>query len=142
MITACAAVANGGYVLQPYVVSKITDVEGNVVKTTEKTVKRQVLSEATSDRMNEILAYNTQTAGTTAGYVAGYNVGGKTGTSEKVGVTAEEKMSHFDKDYISSFCGYAPANDPQIAMLVFFDTPDGMAYYGSQVASPVFTSIE
>lgn len=139
MVTACAAVSNGGYVLQPYVVSKITDAKGNVVKNVEKKVKRQVISKETSDKMNEILGYNTETAGATAGYVAGYKVAGKTGTSEKIGV--EKTVSSFEKDYISSFCGYAPADDPQIAMLVFFDTPDGGAYYGSQVASPVFINI-
>ncbi|MGN0502836.1 MAG: penicillin-binding transpeptidase domain-containing protein [Ruminococcus sp.] len=138
MITACAAVANGGYVLQPYVVSKVTDSDGNVIKNVEKKVKRQVISKETSDKMNEILGYNTSTAGATAGYVAGYKVAGKTGTSEKIGSKVE---SHFSEDYIASFCGYAPADDPQIAMLVFFDTPSGDAYYGSQVASPVFINI-
>lgn len=139
MITACSAVANGGYVLQPYVVSKITDSQGNVIKSVEKNVKRQVISKATSDKMNEILGYNTETAGATAGYVAGYKVAGKTGTSEKIGVV--EKQSVFEEDYIASFCGYAPTDDPQIAMLVFFDTPSGGAYYGSQVSSPVFINI-
>ncbi len=138
MITAVSAVANGGYVLEPYVVSKITDAEGNVIKNVERTVKRQAISEATSDKMNEILGYNTATAGATAGYVAGYKIAGKTGTSEKIG---SETISHFSEDYIASFCGYAPADDPQIAMLVFFDTPSGDAYYGSQVASPVFINI-
>ncbi len=138
MVTACSAVANGGYVLQPYVVSKITDSEGNVIKNVEKKVKRQVVSEATSDKMNEILGYNTATAGATAGYIAGYQIAGKTGTSEKIG---SKVQSTFSEDYISSFCGYAPADDPQIAMLVFFDTPSGNAYYGSQVASPVFINI-
>ena len=139
MITACAAVSNGGYVLQPYVVSKITDSKGNVIKSVEKKVKRQVISKKTSDKMNEILGYNTETAGATAGYVAGYKVAGKTGTSEKIGV--QKKLSTFEEDYIASFCGYAPADDPQIAMLVFFDTPSGGAYYGSQVSSPVFINI-
>lgn len=139
MITACAAVCNGGYVLQPYVVSKITDSDGNVIKNIEKKVKRQVISEETSDKMNEYLGYNTETSGTTAGYVPGYKVAGKTGTSEKIGVTKVE--SAFGEDYIASFCGYAPADDPQIAMLVFFDTPSGGAYYGSQVSSPVFINI-
>lgn len=138
MITACAAVANGGYVLQPYVVSKITDSDGNVVKNMEKIVKRQVISKETSDKMNEMLGYNTQTAGATSGYVTGYKVAGKTGTSEKIGSKSE---SSFGEDYIASFCGYAPADDPQIAMLVFFDTPSGKAYYGSQVSSPVFINI-
>lgn len=139
MITACAAVSNGGYVVQPHVVSKITDSKGNVIKTVDKKIKRQVISDDTSKKMNEYLEYNTERQGATAGYISGYKVAGKTGTSEKRGVTKVE--SSFSEDYISSFCGYAPADDPQIAMLVFFDTPDGDAYYGSQVSSPVFINI-
>ena len=139
MITACAAVSNGGYVVQPHVVSRITDSKGNVIKTVDKKVKRQVISDDTSKKMNEYLEYNTERQGAAAGYISGYKVAGKTGTSEKKGVTKVE--SSFSEDYISSFCGYAPADDPQIAMLVFFDTPDGDAYYGSQVSSPVFINI-
>lgn len=139
MITACAAVSNGGYVVQPHVVSKITDSKGNVIKTVDKKIKRQVISDDTSKKMNEYLEYNTERQGAAAGYISGYKVAGKTGTSEKKGVTKVE--SSFSEDYISSFCGYAPADDPQIAMLVFFDTPDGDAYYGSQVSSPVFINI-
>lgn len=139
MITACAAVSNGGYVVQPHVVSKITDSKGNVIKTVDKKIKRQVISDDTSKKMNEYLEYNTERQGAAAGYISGYKVAGKTGTSEKKGVTKVE--SSFSEDYISSFCGFAPADDPQIAMLVFFDTPDGDAYYGSQVSSPVFINI-
>lgn len=139
MITACAAVSNGGYVVQPHVVSKITDSKGNVIKTVDKKIKRQVISDDTSKKMNEYLEYNTESQGAAAGYISGYKVAGKTGTSEKKGVTKVE--SSFSEDYISSFCGFAPADDPQIAMLVFFDTPDGDAYYGSQVSSPVFINI-
>lgn len=139
MITACAAVSNGGYVVQPHVVSKITDSKGNVIKTVDKKVKRQVISDDTSKKMNEYLEYNTERQGAAAGYISGYKVAGKTGTTEKRGVTKFE--SSFSEDYISSFCGYAPADDPQIAMLVFFDTPDGDAYYGSQVSAPVFINI-
>lgn len=139
MITACAAVSNGGYVVQPHVVSKITDSKGNVIKTVDKKIKRQVISDDTSKKMNEYLEYNTERQGAVAGYISGYKVAGKTGTTEKRGVTKFE--SSFSEDYISSFCGYAPADDPQIAMLVFFDTPDGNAYYGSQVSSPVFINI-
>lgn len=139
MITACAAVSNGGYVVQPHVVSKITDSKGNVIKTVDKKIKRQVISDDTSKKMNEYLEYNTERQGAAAGYISGYKVAGKTGTTEKRGVTKVE--SSFSEDYISSFCGYAPADDPQIAMLVFFDTPDGDTYYGSQVSSPVFINI-
>ena len=139
MITACAAVSNGGYVVQPHVVSKITDSKGNVIKTVDEKIKRQVISDDTSKKMNEYLEYNTERQVAAAGYISGYKVAGKTGTTEKRGVTKFE--SSFSEDYISSFCGYAPADDPQIAMLVFFDTPDGDAYYGSQVSSPVFINI-
>ena len=139
MITACAAVSNGGYVVQPHVVSKITDSKGNVIKTVDEKIKRQVISDDTSKKMNEYLEYNTERQGAAAGYISGYKVAGKTGTSEKIGVTKVE--SSFSEDYISSFCGYAPADDPQIAMLLFFDTPDGDAYYGSQVSSSVFINI-
>lgn len=139
MITACAAVSNGGYVVQPHVVSKITDSKGNVIKSVDKKIKRQVISDDTSKKMNEYLEYNTERQGAAAGYISGYKVAGKTGTTEKRGVTKVE--SSFSEDYISSFCGYAPADDPQIAMLVFFDTPDGDAYYGSQISSPVFINI-
>lgn len=139
MITACAAVSNGGYVVQPHVVSKITDSKGNVIKTVDKKVKRQVISNDTSKKMNEYLEYNTERQGAAAGYISGYKVAGKTGTTEKRGITKFESV--FSEDYIASFCGYAPADDPQIAMLVFFDTPSGDAYYGSQVSSPVFINI-
>ena len=139
MITACSAVANGGYVVQPYVVSKITDAKGNVVKSYEKKIKRQVISKNTSKAISEILGYNTQRSRATAGYVAGYRVGAKTGTSEKIGVI--RKQSVFEEDYIASICGFAPIDDPQIVMLLFFDTPSADKYYGSVVASPVFINI-
>ena len=139
MITACAAVSNGGYVLQPYVVSKITDADGNVVKTMERKVKRQVISTETSKRLCEMLAAYPEVNGAAGGAVPGYKVGGKTGTSEKIGV--EKNVSSFGKDYIASFCGIAPTDDPQIALLVFLDTPSGGGYYGSQIAAPLFTEI-
>ncbi len=139
MITACAAVSNGGYVLQPYVVSKITDADGNVVKTMERKVKRQVISTETSERLCEMLAAYPEVNGAAGGAVPGYKVGGKTGTSEKIGI--EKNVSSFGKDYIASFCGIAPTDDPQIALLVFLDTPSGGGYYGSQIAAPLFTEI-
>jgi stage V sporulation protein D (sporulation-specific penicillin-binding protein) len=135
MITACSAIANGGNVLQPYVVQSITDADGNVIKNVEPTVKRQVISSETSKKMCEYLEKNTTQAGAYSGYIAGYHVGGKTGTSEK------KTYTDGVEDYIASFCGFAPADDPQVACLVFFDTPKGSSYYGSQVSSPVFINI-
>lgn len=135
MITACAAVANGGKVVQPYVVKSITDVDGNVVKSTENTVKRQVISEKVSKQMCDYLERNTTQGGSNNGYIAGYRVGGKTGTSEKLTTTDGSE------DYISSFCGFAPADNPRVACLVFFDTPKGPNYYGSLVSAPVFVNV-
>ncbi len=135
MITACAAVCNGGYVVQPYIVQTISDADGNVIKNTETTVKRQVISSETSKKMCEYLEANTTQGGTNNGYIAGYRVGGKTGTSEKL------TSSGGSEDYIASFCGFAPADDAEVACLVFFDTPKGANYYGSLVSAPVFVNI-
>lgn len=135
MITACAAVCNGGYVLQPYVVQSISDAEGNVIQKTETTVKRQVISEETSAIMCDYLERNSTNGGTHNGYIPGYRVGGKTGTSEKL------TSSMGSEDYIASYCGFAPSDDPEVACLVFFDTPKGANYYGSQVSAPVFVNI-
>lgn len=137
MLTAVSAVANGGDLVRPYLVSQIIDADGNVVETTEPVVKRQVISEETAAQMSKILEKNAYEGTGKNGYVAGYRVAGKTGTSEKIGQSRTEDV----KDYVASYCGFAPADDPQIALLVYFDTPTGDAYYGSQVAAPVFASI-
>ena len=137
MITAASAVANGGYIVQPHVVKQILDNEGNVVKNVSTVHKRQVISESVSDEMCGILEDNATTGSGKNGYVAGYRVGGKTGTSEKLIDVNDDGVD----DYIASFCGFAPANNPQYAALVFFDAPLGGNYYGSAVASPVFASI-
>lgn len=137
MVTAVSAVANGGDLVRPYLVSQIVDADGNVVETTEPVVKRQVISEETAAKMAEILEKNAYEGTGKNGYVAGYRIAGKTGTSEKIGQSRTEGV----EDYIASYCGFAPADDPQIALLVYFDTPTGDAYYGSQVAAPVFANI-
>lgn len=138
MLTACAAIANDGKLMQPYVVSQIVDSDGNVVKSTEPVVKRQAVSEDVADRICEMLEQNAIDGGATNGYVAGYRIGGKTGTSEK----KIDEYGNPCKDYIASFCGIAPSDDPEIALLVYFDTPDtSIGYYGSQVAGPCFRNI-
>ena len=137
MITAASAVANGGRIVQPHVVKQILDSEGNVVKNVSTDTKRQVISESVSKEMCQILEENATTGSGKNGYVAGYRVGGKTGTSEKLIDVNNDGAD----DYIASFCGFAPANNPQYAALVFFDAPLGGNYYGSAVAAPVFASI-
>ncbi len=134
MITACAAVANGGYLVQPHVVGQILDENGNIVETIEPEVKRQVISTETSERMCAILQQNATTGTAKNGYLPGYRVAGKTGTSEKIQTYLETGVM----EYIASYCGFAPADDPQYAMLIFFDEPKGESYYGGSVAGPVW----
>ena len=131
MVTAAAAVANGGYLVTPHVVDRIIDSNGNIVKTADTTPKRQVISSETSKRISAILQQDATTGTAKSGYIPGYRIAGKTGTSEKT----EIKTS---KEYIASYCGFAPADDPQVIMLVFYDEPHGQSYYGSYVSGPVF----
>lgn len=137
MITAACAVSNGGYLVQPHVVKQILDKDGNVVQNISTEPKRQVISESVSKEMCELLEENVINYGGKNGYVAGYRIGGKTGTSEKLVDVNGDGVD----DYIASFCGIAPANNPQYACLVFFDAPLGGNYYGSAVSAPVFASI-
>ncbi len=138
MVTACAAIANKGKLMQPYVVQQVVDSNGNVVKNTEPEVKRQVISESVAKQMCSILERNARSGGATNGYVAGYRIGGKTGTSQKI----VDEEGNETNDYIASFCGIAPCDDPEIALLCYFDTPDPeINYYGSAVAGPCFRNI-
>ncbi len=138
MITACSAIANKGKLMQPYIVSQIVDGNGNVVKATEPIVKRQAISENVASQICSFLETNAKSGGATNGYVAGYRIGGKTGTSQKI----VDEDGNETKDYIASFCGIAPCDDPEIALLCYFDTPDPeINYYGSAVAGPCFRNI-
>lgn len=143
MITAYAAVVNGGYLVTPHVVSKIVDTNGNVIKTTETSVKRQVISEETSAKMREVLESVVNTKGGSNAYIKGYAIGGKSGTSQKIDKSNETGN---DNLYVSSYCGFAPADDPEIIMLVMLDEPNArdqngsLMYYGSVVACPVVSN--
>lgn len=137
MATAVCAIANGGYIVQPHVVSQVLDSDGNIVSTVSTDVKRQAVSSETAAHIANILEENAVSGSGKNGYVAGYRVAGKTGTSEKKVDLNDDGI----QDYIASFCGFAPAEDAEVVCLVFFDTPTGAAYYGSQVAAPVFAKI-
>ena len=118
---AIAAVVNGGYVLEPYIVSQVLDADGNVVKENGRTVLRQAISESTSVTMRDMME-KVVTEGTAKGaHTPGYRVGGKTGTSEKTDTFDENGKMVEDK--IVSFVGVAPINDPQYVVLVALDTP-------------------
>lgn len=128
MITAMSALANGGYLMKPYIVKQINDENGNAVKVTEPTVVRQVVSTETSRIMREVLESVVSDGGGKNAYVKGYRVAGKTGTSEK--------QPRGNQKYVASFLGFAPADDPQLACIVLLDEPVG-EYYGSMIAAPV-----
>ncbi len=114
-ITALAAVVNGGKLLQPYIVQRVTDQDGNVVQQAEPTVVRQVISQQTSQRAAAILesVVSSPTGSGKNAYQAGYRIGGKTGSSE----TGDDTRT------IVSFCGFAPADDPELIVLMAFDKP-------------------
>lgn len=144
MITAYAALINGGYLLKPYTVSKIVDSNGNVIKTQDKTVRRQVISEETSAQMRQVLETVVNNNGGSNAYIKGYRIGGKSGTSQKLSKNQKEDADYY---YTSSYVGFAPADDPEIIMLVMVDEPMGKdhngahVYYGSKVAAPVVSAV-
>lgn len=144
MITAYAAAINGGYLLQPYVVSKIVDTNGNVISTKERTVRRQVISAETSELMRGVLESVVNNNGGSNAYIKGYRIGGKSGTSQKVD---PDTGLISDDLYIGSYVGFAPADDPEIIMLCMVDEPQGRdhngsrVYYGSMVAAPVVSAV-
>lgn len=114
------AIANGGTLMKPYLVSSIVDTEGKTVKKTEPTAVRQVISAETSQTVREMMRSVVDNGTGKNGYVAGYRVGGKTGTSTKLGESAEGEG---DK-YIVSFAAIAPSDNPEIAMLIIVDEPN------------------
>lgn len=124
-VRAIAAIVNGGYLLKPYVVSQVLDSDGNVVKTNERTVLRQVISEETSKTMRKMMEYVVTDGTAGSAKTPGYRVGGKTGTSEKIDVFDENGNPVEDK--IVSFIGVAPIDDPKYVVLVALDTPNYVA---------------
>ncbi len=140
MLTAIAAVANGGYLVTPHLVDRMLDSDGNVVESTEETEKRQVISSEVAGIIADAMAENVESGTATTGAVAGYDIAAKTGTSEKMeqylSAGGEEPMQ-----YISSFAGFAPADDPKYAVLVYYDEPDREIASGARQAGPVFANI-
>ncbi len=138
LITAISATMNGGYLMKPYIVRQILDENGTVVANVNPTVVRQVISEETSRTVREIIetVVSSPTGTGKNASVAGYRVGGKTGTSEKVGQASDE--------YMVSFIGIAPMDDPQVAVLVILDSPDltsGLNISGGSMVAPTVGNI-
>ncbi len=137
MITAMSAVANGGKLMQPYVVQQVLDSEGNVLKNVEPVVKKQVVSADTTRRVAAMMAASVNGGGAKNAYVAGYRVAGKTGTSEKI----DQKKEGERGNVVASFSGFAPADDPQLAILVLLDEPQVQNRFGGTISAPVAQKI-
>ena len=141
LITAQAACINGGYLYTPYVVEKELDGDGNIVKQHDAVPVRQVISEETSATVREILEYVVSDGGGRNGQVAGYRIGGKTGTADKTGSATDDNPRG---DVVVSFLCFAPADDPQVIMLLTLDTPSrdtGTYVSGGNMVAPTASAI-
>ena len=141
--TAISAAVNGGYLVTPHVVDKITDQNGNVVEEIGANVRRQVISKSASETIRQIMEYEvgdgTTTGGGSNAYVAGYRIGGKSGTSEQLNM---ERRADGDYKKVASFAAVLPANDPEILVYVMLDDPNNAhTDYSSILAAPVVGNI-
>lgn len=142
MATAVAAIANGGYLVTPYVVDSISDKDGNIISQTETNIRRQVISEEVSRQLLSMMENNVHGAGNyhscANAYVAGYRIGGKSGTAERT-----DRHLRGDGDYykMMSFAAVLPIDDPEIEVFVLLDDPRWAKDYASQVIAPVVGNI-
>ena len=142
MATAVAAIANGGYLVTPYVVDSISDNHGNIISQTETNIRRQVISEEVSRQLLAMMENNVRGAGDyhscANAYVAGYRIGGKSGTAERT-----DRHLRGDGDYykMMSFAAVLPIDDPEIEVFVLLDDPRWVKDYASQVVAPVVGNI-
>lgn len=142
MATAVAAIANGGYLVTPYVVDSISDKDGNIISQTETNIRRQVISEEVSRQLLSMMENNVRGAGNyhscANAYVAGYRIGGKSGTAERT-----DRHLRGDGDYykMMSFAAVLPIDDPEIEVFVLLDDPRWVKDYASQVVAPVVGNI-
>lgn len=136
LITAVSALANGGYLVKPHLVRAMEDPESKAVKNIEPQVVRQVISKSTTSQMNRLLQKVVMEGTAKKGYVEGYAVAGKTGTAEVPG-----QKGYQEGKYVSTFTGFAPAENPRFTILVLVDQPKGPLYHGGDVAAPVFQTL-
>ena len=146
MATAVAAIANGGYLVTPYVVDSVTDSSGNVVQKTETAIRRQVISEEVSQQLLAMMETSVDPNIPTENdyhsnknaYVAGYRIGGKSGTAERT-----DRDERYDGDYYKtmSFAAVLPVDDPEIEVFVVLDDPRWLRDYASEVVAPVVGNI-
>ncbi|MGE5653190.1 MAG: stage V sporulation protein D [Bacillota bacterium] len=138
-IMAVSVVANGGELMRPFLAKEFRDEQGNLVQSNEPEVKRRVISEETAKRMRDILAYVINAEPPSKAASSEYVIAAKTGTAQKI---RKGGAGYDEGRYVASTIGFAPAADPQIALYVYVDEPNGPnGYYGGQVAAPVFGRI-
>ena len=141
MCTAIAATVNGGYLVTPHVVDKITDANGNVIQEIGANVRRQVISQSASEVIREMMEYEVGngTGGGKNAYVSGYRIGGKSGTSEQLNM---DRRADGDYKKVASFAAVLPADDPEIIVYVMLDDPNNARTdYSSILAAPVAGNI-
>lgn len=130
IITAVSAIGNGGRLMRPYIVSEIKDSAGNLVSKTEPFMVRQAVSASTAKTVAGMMKQVVSTGSGENAYIAGYSVAGKTGTSEKLLTQGAKEGA-----YVASFACFAPGDDPEVAVLIAIDEPEGLTG-GGQVAAP------
>ena len=139
MCTAIAATVNGGYLVTPHVVDKITDANGNVIQEIGANVRRQVISQSASEVIREMMEYEVGNGTGKNAYVSGYRIGGKSGTSEQLNM---HRRADGDYKKVASFVAVLPANDPEILVYVMLDDPNNARTdYSSILAAPVAGNI-
>lgn len=138
MASAYCALANGGMVMKPYLVSEIIDREGGEGKKFQPQAVGRAITEETCAKVNKILQRVVETGTGQKARPAGYTAAGKTGTAQKID---QRTGKYSQKDYVSSFVGFVPAASPKLVILVMIDNPEGAVHYGGSVAGPVFKAV-
>ena len=136
LLTAFCAITNGGKLMKPQIVKEIRDAEGNLLKSIEPELVRQVISPATSEKVLSVLETVVSSGTGKTAFIEGYRVGGKTGSAQKV----KAGVGYSDKEFIVSFLGVAPVNDPQVVCLIVMDYPKGPNITGGYICGPIFQS--
>ena len=138
MVRAFGALSNGGAMMKPHIIKSYSNSQGDVTSTTETSVVGQPVPAETAKTIVDILEKEVSEGGGTKAMVEGYHFGGKTGTAQKLDT---KHGGYLDGQYIASFIGFGPVEDPKFVVLVVIDDPQKGSYYGSQIVAPVFKDI-
>lgn len=137
MVQAYSALANGGQMMKPHIISKIVNEDGTVAEETKPVVSGNPVPKEVADTLRDMMEKEVSEGGGGNARVLGYHMGGKTGTAQKIDT---ENGGYLEGQYVASFCGFGPTEDPRVICLVVIDNPNGL-YYGGVIAAPVFSEI-